>query len=159
MRTTRPHRSGIMLIEMLMAIILLSAFLLISTQVFVATMKLNAEAGKVHTDSVRLDSALRTLRADVWAAKEMSSRDGAVVLKPSTGPQEIRWMVEKDGTLVRTATRDGKTEQRRFPSELPGVTFEVKDPEVVLRVPDTRRARGGEVRLVSQIRLAERMAS
>jgi type II secretory pathway pseudopilin PulG len=159
MRTRRMQRAtGFTLTEILALLILMSAAGLLAMRLFVATTKLNDRAAKVHTQTVRMDAALRALRADVWGAGELSAADPASLTLTSAAGK-VQWQIAHDGALLRTETRDGKTDQRRWPTAVPNSTIQVEGPIVTLIIPDTQHTRGGQIRFASQLRLAERLGS
>ena len=150
-------RHGMMMIELLMMLIILSAFAIVTTRMFVTVMKLNREAAQVHTDTVRLDSAVRVMRGDVWEAGEVAEAGGEISVKNADAA--VQWSVEKDGAMVRILTRDGKSDVKRWETGIAGMTLRAAGPVVVLSVPEGKKTRGGELWMSSQVGLAERMAS
>ncbi len=145
------------MIELLLLIIILSVFSLISARLFTSIMKLNHNASQAHTRTVRFDSAMRMLRADAWTASEMSAANQVVTLKMSGGGQ-VEWRVDKDGSMIRASRAGGKEELLRWRAEVPGMRLAVEGTRVVMRIPESSRARGAQLELVNQRRLAEGMA-
>jgi hypothetical protein len=143
------------MIEMLMLIIILGAFAVLATRMFVTLMKLNQQAAQVHTDTVRFDAAMRALRADVWGATKLSGSGKEI----STQDGKVLWKLQPDGALVRVEQRDGKRDEKRWEVAIPQLSFSVNGPSVLVIVPESKSTRGGELRLTSAPLLAERMAS
>ena len=158
MRSLSPRRSrarGFTITEMLALLILTGVALVLAMRLFVATTKLNYQTGQAHTETSRIDSIVRTLRADVWGASEITASDSAsLTLTNSHG--KIEWKTADDGALLRTETRDRNSESRRWPAGATKPAFRVDGPNVTLIVPDTPVARGGQIRLASQLQLAKR---
>ena len=147
--------SGFTITEMLALLILIGIALVLAMRLFVATTKLNYQTGQAHTETARIDSIVRALRGDVWGASEMTaSNPASLTLSSSVG--KIEWKTADDGALLRTETREGKSEARRWPAGASKFTFRVEGPIVTLIVPDSTAGRGGQVRLASQLQLAQR---
>ncbi len=158
---TLPKRPapGFTMIEMLALLILISAAAVLTTRLFVATTKLSDRAVQAHTDAAKIDAVVRALRADVWGAADLWAPDShSLTLR--NGAVTVHWTIaDSDGTLVRNETRDGRNDERRWPAAAPKSTFQVDGSLVRLAIPDSKRARGGQVHLASQLRLAQGSAS
>jgi hypothetical protein len=104
--------------EMVIVVLLLGVFLLIFSQLFIVTFRAKSEAEKRDALLHRIDAAIGSLRADVWATRSMHA-DGPQVdlLSPDGAP--ITWRAASDGTLSRTA---GAAPARRW-KQLPAITF------------------------------------
>ena len=101
----KGRRGAFMLLQMLITISLLSAFVIVADRVFRLSLLTTGRETVAAEDAARLDRALAALRADVWSASTVEmlsptrlSAGGAV------------WAVGEDGTLTRTAG----AEVRRF---------------------------------------------
>lgn len=154
MKRAPTQRHGFFLIELLMVLLVSAAFFLIAARVFSSTMKLNYAASQAHKGTVRLDSAVRMLRADAWNARDLAAKDGVVTVTMFDG-STIAWAVGNDGTLTRTA---GNRVQR-WPLEAPGLKLAVGDREVIVTIPESQQVHAAEVHVVNQRAIAEGMAS
>lgn len=126
------RRSGFMLIEMTAVIILIGAFVLLASRLFVGTIRVWSEARQGQEQATRFDSAVARLRADVWSADDLAVReDGALVLRG--GESEVVWIGEP-------LSRD----QRGFDDVGQSLRFAVRGPAVML----TARSTTGEESLL-----------
>ena len=121
----RPHRHGIFIINMLMTIGLLAAFVVVADRVFRLSLITVNRATAGQEDALRLERALDTLRADTWtSAKLEPAPDGsAVTITPDDG-QAIVWRTG-DADLVRTQAND----ERRWPGV--GLAFRTENGVLV----------------------------
>lgn len=113
-RAVNRQRRGIFLINMLMAIGLMGAFVIVAERVFRLSLLTSARAAASQDVAVRLERATDVLRADVWAAAAMQAepKGGAVTLTDATG-HTIEWSTEaQSGDLVRR----GENQERRWPA-------------------------------------------
>ena len=151
-RFTRRAR-GIALVEMLVAIGLIAVFLVISARLFTTTIRLSRQSHDAEERIARFDSAVRMLRADAWGAAEMSV-DAKGALRVARDGTSAVWRADETGALLRTETigSDPPREQR-WPDLGGRLTFRVEGPILVV-AGDERSGRAGELRLVSQVRLA-----
>ena len=113
--TTRPHRPrrrrGIFLINILMAIGLLAAFVIVAERVFRLSLLTTAHVATAEDRAARLDRALPVLRADVWTATKVDPKDTHLLITDPDG-HTIDWQTDPTtGDLLRTAG----TDQRRWP--------------------------------------------
>src|SRR5688500_8207016 len=98
---TRPPRRGSWLVELLIVIGLIAAFLIVSARLFTTTMRLSQQSVESEARVARLDSAVRMLRADAWGASAMYLDNGGVLMLEVDG-RSIAWGSDADGALTRT---------------------------------------------------------
>jgi Tfp pilus assembly protein PilX len=104
----RPRRRGFMLGNILFVLILLAAFTLAATRVFRLSILSTQSAAKDQERSLRLEQAMRTLRADVWQAASIQAVEpGQLRLTNSNSP--VEWRTDAEGNLTRTAGQDSQT--------------------------------------------------
>jgi hypothetical protein len=104
-----------MMVEMLGALILLTAFALIASRLFYASMRTIDQAGRAQATMTQFDSLLGALRQDVWGARsiEVGPDQRTLVLSGSQEDAEVRWTIDPG---VRDADADG------FDERAPSVT-------------------------------------
>ena len=159
--TDRPlrsrRRSGITLMETMIALGLLGTFVLVSTALINASLRVPREGSNAQSDRSRFDAALARLRGDVWSADGVAvAGDGALVVHLTDG-RAVIWRVGGDGTWTRHAPRvaGGRFDDAQtWPAIAPGVTFRAAGPTLVVEFPETAGDDGGRVRLVSQVLLS-----
>lgn len=140
--SNRSRRRGLFIINMLMTIGLLAAFVVVADRVFRLSLTTvnNATAGQ--EEALRQERAVEALRADVWgAAKVEPAADGTAVKIGSDHGEGIEW--KNEGADV---VRSQGTDERRWPGV--GVGFRMENGVVVVSrnggdVAVIRRAAGG----------------
>ncbi len=152
---------GFALIELLLTIGLLAAFLVIAARLFTATMRLTHRSAVAAAEVSAYESLVRTMRADVWSASAIALLpDGGVRLsgvQSSGGGGTVNWQREVDASnsgeslgdrlMIRGADRDGHADQKRWPN-LPGeIVFEPTPTGLVIRSGDD------QTELISQLLL------
>ena len=138
-----------MLLEMLAAIILLTAFALVATRLFTWSMRVTVEAPQAEGELLLFDSMLEQLRADAWSGTSLRVADERN-LEMSGGA--VRWAVRVDGSVARTAGGDTRTwigVGRR-------VRFEADDAGVIVRVLDRHGAPVDRVLMPGEVELLRR---
>ena len=151
LRTRRGR--GIALVEMLIAIGLIAMFLIISARLFTTTIRLSRQSHDAEERIARFDSAVRMLRADAWGAANMSV-DAKGVLTVARDRTSAVWRADETGALVRSETAGNDLlREQRWPDLGGSLNFQVEGPVLVV-AGDERSGRAGELRLVSQVRLA-----
>ena len=138
---------GFMLLEMIAALILLTAFALVASQLFTWSMRVVREAPPAEEQLLSFDSMVEALRADAWSAERVQVEDERTV---RVG--EVRWAVTDDGAVVRTA----RDESRVWPGVGTRVRFVADDAGVVVRVLDRGGAEAGRILVVSELQLLRR---
>jgi hypothetical protein len=112
--------------------VLLSAFAVAAARVFRQSVLTTRTAAEGQERSIRLEQALRTLRADVWQATAIDGVEPAQ-LRLTAPDANIQWRSETH--LTRTAGKDSQTWSEldlRF--EKQGAAIVVKDKENLLAV-------------------------
>jgi hypothetical protein len=122
---SRRQRHGIFIINMLMTIGLLAAFVVVADRVFRLSLITVNRATAGQEDALRLERALDALRADVWTSSKLQPAAGgaSLTITPDTGPT-IDWRTD-DADLVRTRGND----QRRWPGA--ALTFRTENGVLV----------------------------
>jgi hypothetical protein len=113
-RTARRHRRGIFLVNVLMAIGLMGAFVIVAERVFRLSLLTSARAAAGQDAAVRLERATDALRADVWTATTLQAdRSGAAVTLKDPAGHTIEWRTDPEtGDLLRVAGN----QERRWPT-------------------------------------------
>ena len=133
-RHRRP--AGIILIELLLVLGLMAAFVVVATRLFRLSMNATTAAATQQEDSLRLEQATHALRADVWHAKRIELPD-AGHLHLTGDKLDVTWTTQPE--LAR-----GEDDQRQEWRGL-DLRFERQGPWVVVK-------RGGaEVALLRQL--------
>jgi type II secretory pathway component PulJ len=137
MRRPRRRQWGFMIVQMLVVLGLMGAFVVVADRVFRLSMQTSARAAKEQEDLQRLDRALTALRADVWRAGKVEVDKSSVHVSAAEG-LDATWKTLANGELGRT---QGQEEQRWTGL---GLEFERQGPWLVVR------RRGAEVALLRQ---------
>jgi type II secretory pathway component PulJ len=137
MKTRKDRRGGgLILIEFLVVLGLMAAFVVVATRLFRLSMNTTTAAAKQQEDSLRLEQATHALRADVWHAKRIELPD-ADHLHLSGDRLDVTWTTKPE--LARS-----EDDQRQAWRGL-HLRFERQGPWVVVK-------RGGaEVALLRQL--------
>ena len=142
MTTHRRRRRAFMLLEMLAALILLTAFALVASRLFTWSMRVTQEAPLAEHQILAFDSMLEALRADVWSGADVRVPDEMHV---EAG--EVRWRVEREGAVVRSVG----SESRTWPGIGTRVRFETDGAGVIVRVLDPRGVTSDKILLVNEL--------
>ena len=100
--STTVHCGAFTIIEMLIAVILLTAVSGLLTQLFVISFKAQRDSQKYEELLHRVDSALLMLRRDTWSARSVQLDGQRLEMSLPTGGSAV-WRQLPDGTLTRTA--------------------------------------------------------
>ena len=136
--------------ELLFAIGILGIFGLLATQVFYGSFRVSRATAQQQDAAGSFDSAVSVLRSDVWTAPEIAAPDPATV---KLG--KVTWTI-KDDTLTRDAGDDSRPRTWPMPK---GTSFAADGAALVLRVPASTGERGGDVRMVSEPLVLQRLTS
>jgi type II secretory pathway component PulJ len=136
MRRRRRRLQGFMIVQMLVVLGLMGAFVVVADRVFRLSMQTAARAAKEQEDLQRLERAMTALRADVWRAAKIEVDKTSVHV--SGEGLDARWKSLADGDLQRS---EGDNEQQWTGL---GLEFERQGPWLVVR------RRGAEVALFRQ---------
>jgi hypothetical protein len=134
---TRLHGRAFTIGHMLFALVLLSAFAVAAARVFRQSVLTTRTAADGQERSIRLQQALRTLRADVWQATAIDAVE-PTQLRLTTPDTPVQWRADVHAT--RTA---GKETQSW--TDLP-LRFEKQGSAILVRDKDNLLAvleRGG----------------
>ena len=102
-QSKRMHtRRGFTLIEMLSTVVLLSIFLLLSNQLFMATVRISHDAPTALAADVPVDAFRTQLTRDVWNAVAIEAADEKTLLLQLPGGGHIIWQYAP-GQLTRVA--------------------------------------------------------
>jgi type II secretory pathway component PulJ len=108
------RRCGFMLINMLIVIALLGAFAVVADRVFRLSLQTTSKVAREQEESIRLEQATNTLRADVWGARNVETAATSGLRITDAGGSAVQWETQANGDVVRTQGED----QRQRWSEL-----------------------------------------
>ena len=150
----RPHANnrGILLMEIIVVILLLGAFMIVITALFKTAYRAQVDSSKRDALLHRVDSVLGTMRRDVWGAHKMAFADGHLDLQ--TGPQaKVRWETAEPHRLTRKQTGEsGDTQTTQTWIDLPDVDdVNVHGPLITLTFKEDKQRES--LTLVSEILL------
>ena len=127
MTARRRGTRGYFLFELIMALALLSVLAVLLGDLFMVSVGAMQKSSKRDNLLHRMDSAVGSLRRDVWAAEKISvSGVGVVTLEMPSGEKVSWWMPEieeKDGLLSRTVSRNDQVVQSQLWTDLPEMRF------------------------------------
>lgn len=103
-----PARRGFTLIEMLSAVVLLSMFLVLSNQLFMATVRISHDAPVALAADVPVDAFRTQLTRDVWNAAAMEATDEKTLLLQLPAGGHIIWQYTP-GKLTRVTAPAAET--------------------------------------------------
>jgi type II secretory pathway pseudopilin PulG len=106
--TRQPRRRGFLLVNILVVLMLLGAFMLAATRVFRLSILSTQSASREQERALRLEQAMRALRADVWQASAVQSVQPNQ-LQLTTGDSPVRWDIDGEGNLTRSAGKDSQS--------------------------------------------------
>jgi len=87
-------QSGFFLLEMLFALMLLTLFAAAMTPLLRNTIRLTVQAEEEHNRMLQTETMLRTLRNDVWNARNIEAATGGIQIRQQS--QGIRWKIDGD---------------------------------------------------------------
>jgi hypothetical protein len=148
MKRAARKRFGFLLIEIIVVLVLIAAFLAVAAELF--SMAIHSQADSAKRDEMvhHVDFAVAALRRDVWGASTISAKGASLQLREASGVT-IAWRYTAAGALVRAGDGPEKTW-----GGMPPVEFSIRGPAVTLHM----KSPGGEetVALISQIAAASR---
>jgi prepilin-type N-terminal cleavage/methylation domain-containing protein len=154
--TSNPMRAGFSLAELLVVLGVFSIFALAASKLTQTTIRVGHDAGYGQIAASQFDAAGRAMRQDVWSARDITLKGERAMTLTMVDGGAIDWAVDADGTFTRT--QQGQP-PRKWIVRAAGASLAREGPAVVVHLPGTKESRGGEIRLISQIILAEKMAS
>jgi prepilin-type N-terminal cleavage/methylation domain-containing protein len=154
--TADPVRAGFSLTELLVVIGVFSIFALAASKLTQTTIRVGHDAGYGQMSASQFDAAGRTMGHEVWGASDITLKgERAMTLKMADGAT-IDWTVDPQGTFTRTQQGEPP---RKWIARAAGASLTREGVVVVIHLSETKASRGGEVRLISQMILAQKMAS
>jgi prepilin-type N-terminal cleavage/methylation domain-containing protein len=90
------RRGGFTLIELTMAIIVLSVFMTLSMKLFRSTMDVVTSRPRHDATARQLDRAVEAMRADAWGALDMRLADARTLIIRPTGDNTLIWKLDPD---------------------------------------------------------------
>lgn len=148
----RGSRPGYTLVELITTLILLGAFTVIATRMFVSTLRVTRQASDSQNQAITIDSMVRMLRADVWSAADVRTVDKRLIVKRPDA-KTVTWSVGEN-QIVRM--EEGSKRPNRWSGVGP-MTLDGRGDHVIVRfdaAPSRQGAR--QLLLMSQIRLAQK---
>ena len=149
-----PQRDGgFMLLEMFVALILLTAFALVATQLFTWSMRILREAPQAQQEMTRFETMLDTLRADVWSAERIEVLDDQHLRLHLTDSGAVEWSLDRS-TITRSgeapveASGDSNAPQT-WPNLRFTVRFKLRDGVLIALLTDNRRRVDDEMWMMS----------
>lgn len=143
---------GVVLIEMVVIIALMAAFMVVIGSLFVVAYR--AEVDSTRRDALlhRVDAVVDNMRRDVWGAREIAFDRGHLDLALGN-KQKIRWDVTTPHQVTRTLHRDdAATDATTTWINLPAVdSVDVHGPIVTATFKETRQRES--VTFISQVLL------
>ena len=129
---SRHRRRGIILVELLLALGLMAAFVVVATRLFRLSLNTANAAAVQQEDSLRLEQATRALRQDVWHATKIELPD-ATHLHLTGDKLDVTW----NGAPNLTRSEDDVHQQwprleLRFERQGPWVVVKRAGAEVAL---------------------------
>jgi type II secretory pathway pseudopilin PulG len=132
----KHRRHGLTLIDMLIAIGLISIFSVLAVKLVATSMRVSNEATRTQDLSSRFDSAVSQLRRDVWGAAKLESPDGKSIQISRDGEPAISWKILDDGTISRVAP----DVQQQWAKVGAGMTVKIEGSLVILAESESDRA-------------------
>jgi prepilin-type N-terminal cleavage/methylation domain-containing protein len=102
------HRRGFTLVEILLAISLLGAFMLIASRVLEENFHVDSDLAMAQNTSARFDHAVRAMRDDVLHSVSIELSGAHMIRLKSSEQQTIEWTADHD-SLSRKATGQTST--------------------------------------------------
>ncbi len=139
-QTGDQAHAGFTLIEMVFFISLMAFFLLISTQLWNATIVTTRESRAIASEGPRLDLILDRLKRDAWSGEVAAVDDegGVMILRPND--RAVVWRVIDGHTLSRTVTVAGEdpAQPQRWPAFSSGIALRPVDGGIEVTVTPER---------------------
>jgi len=141
---------GFLLIEILGAIVLLSAFALIAAPFFSETMHVIERAPAEQDAITRFESVSEALRVDAWGAASFTSSGPSKIEMESPGQPSIVWRIDGKGDIERTRG----SEQQRWIGVGKEAVLDIDGASVIFRSTSVSARDADKVRCVSLLQLA-----
>jgi type II secretory pathway pseudopilin PulG len=159
--TPRPHprrASAFSLIELLIYLVLLSAFSLLAAELYTLTMNTSRDATRAQDSLGRLDVILDRLRADAWRAQAIRVVSDKQVEMTLSDGQTVTWTIAgKD--LTRSLAAPGRPDNRPavWPNVRPALSFAQHGQALLVSVASPDKQPPAQFLFVSQTLLAGRL--
>jgi len=121
------------MIEILVALGLLTVFALLATRLFVASMRTIDQSSQRIDTLIRFDGMMRALRADVWSATAIDRVTENTLIVKTGDAGTVRWTIGPHGELTRTANGQAA---RTFTLPVSGANFAQLGAAVVVVVQE-----------------------
>ncbi len=144
---TRPRHRGIMLWEMMIAVFLTSACIVLAAHLTRETLHQIRDLPAADAAIMGQQHLLAALRRDAWSATRFEPIAGGVRVVRADGPAD--WTVDDTGTVSRT---EPHAPTHNWAELAPGLTFTPDGAVLVARWPG--KGQVSEIRVASQILLA-----
>jgi hypothetical protein len=141
------RRPGFALIDVVTSLAVLGSLAIIGTRLFQTGLRLTHQSVAAEETTIRFRSAVGSLRADIWNAKEFTLRESHLLHVVGASGNSVDWTIGGND-LVRSENG----EQRRWAGVAEGCAFEVDGFSVVL--DSVIRGETAQLRLISQFQLA-----
>jgi type II secretory pathway component PulJ len=102
----KRRTAGFMLVNMLIVIALMGAFAVVADRVFRLSLQTSSKVAREQEESIRLEQAINTLRADVWGARTLETAGTSGLRITDGGGRAVRWETQNDGEVVRSQGED-----------------------------------------------------
>ena len=150
-RNKRQFRRGILLIEILLAIVVVAIAMGILGGALEMAFRSTWQTTAAQDRSARMDAAMRQLRQDIWQSRSADAAATGDSLRIVLEDRLVNWTIRADGSLTRTVDSTNAAEPARMWSDTAANwSFQSGDASVVL-VDKSRNA--GQVTFVRQLRL------
>lgn len=131
--TQRRRHPGFLLIEIIIAMALLTVFALLATRLFVSSMRSIEQSGEQINLVIRFDGMLRALRGDIWSGTSIGRVTHNALIVQTRDAGDVRWTIDPDGRITRSTDHEAP---RSFPPAAPGAHFAQIGGVVALVVGD-----------------------
>ena len=101
-----PSRRGFTILGMILALVLLTVFVVITGEVFNNSMRALRTSGDIHNQLNSFEGLLSRLREDAWAARSVRVDDPRKVAIVDPSGQTITWSITPTGEFLRSAGTD-----------------------------------------------------
>jgi type II secretory pathway pseudopilin PulG len=154
----RRRARAFSMFELLIYLVLLSAFALLAAQLYTLTANTSRDASRAQDSLNRLDVVLARLRADAWRAQTIRVVGEKQVDLVLPDGQTVTWtMTAKD--LTRSLAVAGKNDERPavWPNMRPAWSFAEHGPALLVSIASPDKQAPAQFLLVSQPLLAGRL--
>ena len=149
-------RRGILLLEMMIAIVLLSAFAIVATRLFFSSVKLSTQAAEARDATQRADLALWHLRTDAWTSTKIESTDAHTAVLTLSDNSTVTWTIEGKDLLRRA----GEQNDRWLVTPSGEASFAIDGITLTFKTIDPKSRTGvDELSLPSQSKLIARLTT